>query len=296
MDYRSILRRAWQITWRYKALWLFGFLFALFSGGGGGDGGRGMQYRFASGDWPPDGRWIGVMIAVGVLALMLGIVGIVLRYVSRGAMVEMVKDVEEKEAMSAQDGFRIGLRHFWRLLGIDLLIGIPVFFAVMVLLAIAASPLLLLLAESEGLTVLAVVMTVGLMLLAIPLIILIGLAVSVWVELAVRECMLQGKGVVESMRNAYRLGRANLGKVAGMWLRLVGIGLLFGLGMLAASAIVFGIAAAPAAAVYAATGEALPTTAIAFLFAAPGMLLLALVRGVYEVFQSAVWTLFYREM
>ncbi len=33
MDYGGILNRAWQITWRYKILWLFGFFLGSGSGG-----------------------------------------------------------------------------------------------------------------------------------------------------------------------------------------------------------------------------------------------------------------------
>ena len=36
MDYGRILRRALDINWRYRALWAFGILCALFSGGGVG--------------------------------------------------------------------------------------------------------------------------------------------------------------------------------------------------------------------------------------------------------------------
>ncbi|GAG65858.1 unnamed protein product [marine sediment metagenome] len=35
MDYGEIIRRAWNITKKYKYLWVFGFILALFGGGGG---------------------------------------------------------------------------------------------------------------------------------------------------------------------------------------------------------------------------------------------------------------------
>lgn len=34
INYSAILSRAWNITWKYKILWIFGFLAALGSGGG----------------------------------------------------------------------------------------------------------------------------------------------------------------------------------------------------------------------------------------------------------------------
>ena len=35
MDHTRILGRALRITWRYRALWVFGIILALVSGGGG---------------------------------------------------------------------------------------------------------------------------------------------------------------------------------------------------------------------------------------------------------------------
>ena len=48
MDYGKILRRAWEITWRWKVLWLLGFLAALGNGGGGGGG---TSYTSSGSDW-----------------------------------------------------------------------------------------------------------------------------------------------------------------------------------------------------------------------------------------------------
>ncbi|MBC7239221.1 MAG: hypothetical protein H5T71_03870, partial [Chloroflexi bacterium] len=51
MNYGQLLKRAWQITWRYKVLWAFGIAAALFQGGFGGGG---FQYRFGPQDMT---RW-----------------------------------------------------------------------------------------------------------------------------------------------------------------------------------------------------------------------------------------------
>ncbi len=47
MNHANVLKRAWEILWRYRALWIFGVIVALTatsgtSGywGGGGDGGH----------------------------------------------------------------------------------------------------------------------------------------------------------------------------------------------------------------------------------------------------------------
>ena len=38
MDFGKVLSRAWEITWRWKVLWVLGFLAALGQGTGGGSG------------------------------------------------------------------------------------------------------------------------------------------------------------------------------------------------------------------------------------------------------------------
>ena len=39
MDHVKILKRALDTTWRYRALWIFGIILALTTGGGSGGGG-----------------------------------------------------------------------------------------------------------------------------------------------------------------------------------------------------------------------------------------------------------------
>ena len=33
MDHIKVLKRAWEIIWRYRALWIFGIILALTTGG-----------------------------------------------------------------------------------------------------------------------------------------------------------------------------------------------------------------------------------------------------------------------
>jgi hypothetical protein len=47
MDYGYVLRRAWEITWRWKVLWIFGFLAGLARATSGGN----PSYSFDSSQW-----------------------------------------------------------------------------------------------------------------------------------------------------------------------------------------------------------------------------------------------------
>ncbi len=296
MDHIKILKRAWELTWRHKALWLFGFLFSLFSGRGSANGGQGLRYSFDAADrafFVPN--LIIVFMALG-FGLLLFIVGVVLRYLSRGALIGMVREAEETGQTGIASGWRIGWSRFLSLLGIDLALGIPAVIATLILMGIGLSPLLLLGTQKEVLTIVAIALTVLMMLLVAGFLVVVSLVLSVVGEVAHRQCMLEGKGVLDSIRDGYQLGRQNLRQVGLTWLLLFGISLVFGAVIIPVSAVVLGIAAAPAAAFYAASESVVGSVLLGLLFAAPGVVLLAFLGGVYEAFQSAVWTLTYLEL
>ena len=90
MDYGKVLGRAWQITWRWKALWLLGFLASL--GGGGGMGGNG--YYSSSGKdlneqagalLPPE-AWAAIA-GVACLLLIIFIILWVVSVTARGGLI-----------------------------------------------------------------------------------------------------------------------------------------------------------------------------------------------------------------
>ncbi len=296
MDYTDILRRAWQITWKHKALWLFGFLLSLFGGGGGTGGSQGVQQTFGAGDrLAPLSILVIVLIALLFVAFFV-VLGIVVRYLSLGALIGMVREAEQTGETSVGSGWRMAWSRFLPLFGIDLVMGIPAAIVALVLIGIGLSPLLLLLAEQEAMTILAILLTVLLMLLVVGFLIVMGLVLSVLGELARRQCVLQRTGVFDSIRAGYRIGRANLRHVALIWVMLLGIGLVYGILTAALAFVGFGVAAVPAATVYAVTETVGASLLVGLLFAIPGIVAMSLLGGVYETFRSAVWTLFYSEL
>jgi hypothetical protein len=296
MDYAGILKRAWQVTWRHKALWLFGFLLALFGGGGDAGAGQGAQYSYGGGGRLPTRVDLAVIGFIAVGALLFALTGIVLRYVSEGALIGMVNEAEGTGETTVHNGWRIGWARFLRLLGIDLALGIPATIVGIIASALGLSPLMLLFARREGLTILAVVLTVGLMLGVIALLILLGTILSVVMAIAHRQSVLEGRGVMDSIRSSFALLRRNLRQVGVIWLILVLIGMVFAAIAVPVGVLLFGLAEAPAAALYAATESIAASLVVGLLLAIPGVVILSLLGGIYETFQSAVWTIAYREL
>ncbi|HEY6042320.1 MAG TPA: hypothetical protein VIX58_09325, partial [Anaerolineae bacterium] len=106
MDIGAILTRSFQIAWRNKALWVFGFLMALSGSGGGSNNGSGTNFNFPSptvplqpGQFPnftpPDQA---TLAGLGVLVCCLLLVYLVLvfyvRFVARGALITGARDAE----------------------------------------------------------------------------------------------------------------------------------------------------------------------------------------------------------
>ncbi|MBM4431624.1 MAG: hypothetical protein FJ026_14965 [Chloroflexi bacterium] len=241
--------------------------------------------------------WIAALVVLGLLFVLIMIVlSIVIGYASRAALIGMTREVEETSQTSVASGWRLGRPYILRLFGIDLVIGIPIVIVAIVLVAIGLAPLLLLLARSEGATILAILLTVGLMLGVIALLIVLGLLVSILRELAFRQAILDGKGVLDSIRDGYHLARANVKHIGVMWLLLVVVGLVWGALLVPLAVLVLGAAAAPAVATYAASESAVASILVGLLFAIPGVLVLSALDGVYQAFHSAVWTLTYREL
>jgi hypothetical protein len=296
MDYGKILKRAVEITWRHRALWLFGFLLALLGGGSGGGGGQGIQYRIDQSELArPEWAW-GLVLLVLVVVFVLAVLAVVLNNISRGALVGMVREVEETGITSVRNGWRSGRSRLWSLIGIDLVTVIPAFIAAMALIALALSPLLLLLAERDALTGLGILLTVVLLLAVVLVLIVGGTALGILREFAYRHCVLEGTGVWRSVRGAYRMVRANLRHVGVMWLLLFGIDLAASVIALPLALVGFGLAAGAGAAVYTATQSIASAVVVGSMLALPTLLVMAAVGGVYLVFRSATWTLAYREL
>lgn len=293
MDYIKILKRAMEITWRHKALWLFGFLLAFFSGGGGGNLSRTLQYRMRPGESLPLGLTLGIILFLASLAFVFVLAGIVLTNISRGALIGMVHEVEEAEHTNISSGWHIGWSRFLPLIGIDLLTGIPLLILVVVLISLGLSPLVLLFFQKRALTILGVALTVLFMLLIIGLLIIAGAALGLWRDFAYRHCVVERKGVLDSLRGAYQVVRQNLRHAGVIWLLLFGIDLLVGFVMVPIALIALGMAAAPAGILYATTESVALAVVSGILIAIPAILLLTFVAGIYQVFRSATWTLTY---
>jgi hypothetical protein len=145
MQYGALLKRAWNIVWRNKVMWVFGFLAALGSGGGGGSNGGGNSGRSGNfttpgqgGDiLPPDAQRaltqllsnqtliLTIIVVLFVVALVVGLVVAFLSALGHGALVEMAREADDTERTSFGTGWNTGLRRMLPVFAIRFLLGLP---------------------------------------------------------------------------------------------------------------------------------------------------------------------------
>lgn len=256
MNHVQILKRAWTITWKYRALWALGFLLALTSGGGGGSGGgSNSNFRidgnnnFHFGDWSqlPAGladlmrsieaglrnffrpgnmsTVIGLVIALVIVSIIIAVVFTIIRYVSETGIIRMVNRYEStEEKVSWRQGWRMGWsRAAFRLFLIDLVVYLPVVLGVIAMFGCAALPVIVSSVASNDLSVPGLVATIGMVLLAVFAIFALTVVLGLFMELVRREAVLNDNGVFASIRTGWNLMRAHLKDIFILWLIMVGI-------------------------------------------------------------------------
>lgn len=310
MNYGALIGRAWQLTWRYKVLWIFGILLALAAGGGGtasSGGGNG------GGMWSAPWSMLGTEEFLPVLAsfmllcccalFFLIIVAVIVQYVARTALYRSVDQIEETSAGPTwREGFRLGWSNrALRMFLLDLIVGVAFAIAALVVVAAGAMPLLLLIIDNTVIRVFAVLAAFGLESLIMLGLIIVGVIVSVLGQFWRREIALADRSVGEAFSGGVALARRSGGNIGIMWLLLAAIGVVFGLAMalvfFGLGILAFGAGGGLGYALYGLTDS----PALAALVGVPIFLLIimlpsAIIRGIYLVFDSSAWTLVYREV
>ncbi len=301
MDYFGILERSFAITRRYRVLWLFGFLLALFGAGSGV--GNGVQYTFQGGEFPlqqfgaPPSVGVLVILIVVMLIIVLAIIAAVVNYVCQTALIGLVGEIEEGKSPTVRHGFDVGWsRSALRLFGVDVVLAVPVILVVMLVAALVAVTIALSMGNQGGSAGPAWILLICCLIFLVPVFIAAAVVLSVLARFAYRQVVLAGDGVLDGIRHGYRLIRANLGSVAVMWLIMFFVGLLWAVVNLLIGFLAFAMVGGPAALIYAIFQSGLAAVIGALPFLVAAVVIFAAINALYTVFTSAVWTLTYLEL
>jgi hypothetical protein len=210
MDYGGLVKRALDIMWKFKYLWIFGF-FLEFGFGGGGGGSVPDKLKEPIGDFFGGISLMSIIIPLILIGLVVLVLFVILYIISQGGLIHCVSRIESGEDPTLRDGWNAGVKNFWRILGIAIIIVIFFFTAAVVTLG----PFVVLLIVYKILGLLSAIVLIPLFMILFIVIMLINLY-------AYRECIIEGKGVFDSIAGGWEMLKSNLGRT--LIVALIGIG------------------------------------------------------------------------
>ena len=275
MDYGGLVKRALDIMWKFKYLWVFGFFMEFGTGTGGWFGNLPEKVKLPVGDFL-SGALIGAIVLLVLVGLVVFVLFLIMYIISQGGLIHCVWRIESGENPTLRHGWDAGIKNFWRILGISILILIFLLGAALVTLG----PFIILLFALKVLGLVSAIILFPLFLVLLVTIILIDLY-------ATRNCIIEGKGVFDSLSGGWQMLKTNL--VPSLIVGLIGIG--------STMVYVFGF-------VVAGLLLALPFIALGlinlflgiFLGVVVGLIYIGMLSAVWGTYIDSLWTLAYLEM
>jgi hypothetical protein len=291
MDYGAILKRTWDITWKYKGLWVLGILAACGKGGKGGSpgggsqasssirgdlggaGANGLQHFFNT--IPEQTLIIGAIVLIS-LFLVIALIALVLGVIGQGGLIAGFNQADEGADVNLAEAFGMSMHFFWRILGLRLLLLVAG-----LVLAVA--------------TLIFIVLTLGLGLfcllcIGVPLLLLVGL----YITLTTVAIVLEDLDVFEAFRRAWVVITTNIGPVLVMGVILV-IGSAI-IGLLLASPLILilvPVVTALALGTRTALGTGLLLGGICLVVYIP---ILIVLNGILTTYVTGAWTLTFKRL
>jgi hypothetical protein len=316
----EILSKSWKIVWKFKVLWIFGILAGCGGGNGnrfnynGGSNGGGGSGNGNTGQIPDFLRQFQYMrpeqairefinqylaIIVGVI-LLLCVLWFLFYFLGVMGRIGLIKGAGKADAgvesMSFGELWTEGLPFFWRMFGLNLLVGLPFFLLIVILLAgLAFAGFSAFRGDmSNAGTGVMLVGAIGVFFAFMCVISLISLVVGMIVEQAQNAIVLEDLGILESLGRGWSVFKSGFLSVVviAIILGVIGwiIGLVMALPMIAiAVPAVIGMAAAG-------TKNFIVPLVIAGGCCVLYFPVLLVLSGILQSYTQSVWTLTYRRL
>jgi hypothetical protein len=235
-NFGEVLTRAWKTIWKHKVLWIFGILASCARGSGRVNGssgnrnypsGAGGNVPFSAGQaermMNQAGQYleqhIWIIFAVVVSILLLSFISYSLGMIGRIGLIKGTAKAEKgAEKLLFGEIWSESLPYFWRVFGLNFLIGLAVFIVIVI-------PLILLgvafFAGAGGSRVGMAI--VGLFVCLIPLLcvlIPISWALSIIIEQAQAAIVLEDLGLLDGFKRGWQIVKTNALATIVMWLIL----------------------------------------------------------------------------
>ena len=296
MDFGSIIKRAWQIAWNFKTLWVLG----LFAGttGGGWSSGPSAQWNISGEELPAnwswqlgDGsyylqQWVWIVLGVVLVLFVIAMVFLVLSLAAQGGLVQQVNEVEEGRSVSLGRGWSVGFHYWGRIALMGLLLLLPLFVLIMLIgAAVAASIVIPLTTNSSWAG--SIVGLAGLLVILVPASLVLGFLLTNLYTLALRFVVIEDRSATNAIAAAWGAIRHRFKDVFLMWLITFGLGIAFAVAIIVPVGF-FGVGIG--------LSVVLGAWPVAVVVGLALFLLLVVIAAAYNTFTSALWTVFFRRI
>jgi hypothetical protein len=306
MDFGKVLGRAWEITWRWKMLWVLGFLAALGQGGSGSF--PQYNYTFSEQDLEPWlykpgfameeflGGIFALVIGLCCLAVIIAILLWVISIIARGGLIAGVHQVELVGETSFGKAWSAGAQKFWTLFGLGFLAALPIILLVILgiiifSIGIFSGVSLLEFNEDAGIASLIFItlgcggfLCCGMFVLTIVL-----EQIRIYGE---RAAMLEDLGWIDAFKRGWQVLVENIGSTLILWLIFFALGIvLFGI-----TFVVIMILMVPMMGLFFAVEPGWQLILPLCVGGALGTLVYAVIRSIIVAFTSSSWTLAFMEL
>lgn len=313
MDYGKVLGRAWEITWRWKSLWILGFLAGLGSGGSGNpsstisssnyDGYSQNLEQFGIGPWDSFADIqgfiapiLGIILLICCVFLILGIALWVVSVIARGGLIAGVQQVEDEGKTTFRSAWVAGRRKFWTLFGLGILAALPMIVVGLILVVflaagIAAGVGMMEVEEWLGISAIVITAIAGFGLLCCGLFI-IGIILEQIRVYGERAAIIEDLGWIDAFKRGWQVLKENLVATIIFWILFAALGVVL---FIITFVAMLGLAV-PAfigiALLEPQTWMIVPGICFGLLF----IIFIVVAKSVITTYISSSWTLAYREM
>jgi hypothetical protein len=301
LNHVGILKRSWEITWRYKALWILG----LFAGAAGGSSSfrsfgsnsssssnsQFPQFANAQSFWDYVQPYLPLAIAGIAILTLVGFALWIISVAATGGLVWLSNEAADGREVRAGRGWAAGFHYWGRTFLIGLLLALPVLLVVVVIGALVAAAIaggvVAFNSNMSGAGAGAILAICGIVALALIVLIPLAVIVSLLQQLAVRHGVLDDMTAGSAINASWTDLRGRTKDVLVMWVMLIAVGIVYSivLGIVAIAVIAPG-----ALLVYA--GAWPVAVVLGFVVA----VVLLVPTAVFNTLFSTAWTVFFRQL
>lgn len=320
LDYGRLFATSWYVTWRYKFLWLFGFLasmsavlVSLVRLAAGPRVFRGFITHLEQLATQPslivnaiDRFWqqISLWLTSGIVVLtIISLVSWLIILLAQGGIIGTAVDFGSGRPI----GFTQALKHSWNLLGrfvaIDTIVYLPLFLAVLLIMLLCFGILLSIListmqAEATPVSLLTPLLIGGLCILpSFCLLVPLGMLTAAFRGLAFRDTAVLGTGIRQAMRHTWEVIKGNLAAILILGVLVWGFQVAIDLGLRLIMIPLYGLVTVPGFLTLIGNSTPVTLSTLASQFVSMVFELLVLfVQTIVHTFTAVVWTLAYKEI